>query len=46
MFLNEKIVLGGYYKLNVQLESYYRGGLPKHVDDRSPQYPDRLGSDG
>lgn len=46
MFLNEKIILEGYYKLIVQLKLYYRDGLPKHVDDRSPQYPDRLGSDG
>ena len=46
MFLIEKIVSEGYYRLNVQLELYYRDGLPKHVDDRSPQYPDKLGSDG
>ena len=46
MFLDEKISLEEYYKLNVQLELYDRDGLPKHVDDRSPQYPDRLGSDG
>ena len=46
MFLNEKIMLEGYYKLNVHLKMYYRDGLPMHVDDRSPQYPGRLGSDG
>lgn len=44
--LNKKTGLRGHNEPDAHLNFDDLDSLPKHVDDRSPRYPDRLDSDG